>query len=142
MNKVLSNNNPEYRVRHYCQRINVWTLRVKLEVHTIIPWQWGFTLHNNRSNICAIIEIIIEMEIFRKETLMRVKFHGIFLALRQSTIMVKFSYLKCLTNTLKILSKVVAYTVSALLSRNYCVSIKGETQGPCSNSLIVGLYST
>jgi hypothetical protein len=47
------------------------------------------------------------MEIVFKKTLMRGKFHGIFPALGQSTGMIKFSYLRCPTNTLRILSEVV-----------------------------------
>jgi len=136
------NNNPQYRVRHYCQRINVWALRVELEVHAIIPWQWGFTLHNNRSNQCAIIKVIIEMEIFWKETLMKVKFHGIFPALRQIhhngqifIFEMPYKYIKNYVWNCYIYGK-------ALLLRNSCVSIEGETQGPCSNYLIVGPYST
>jgi hypothetical protein len=68
-------------------------------------------LHNNLGNQCGIIEVIIEMGIFLKKTLMRGKFHGIFPTLGQSTIMVKFSYLKCPINTLRILSEVVTYKV-------------------------------
>jgi hypothetical protein len=48
----------------------------------------------------AITKVIIEMKIFRKKNPHQEKFH----ALRQSTVMGKFSYLRCPTNTLRILS--------------------------------------
>ncbi len=38
------------RVRTCYQGITVWALRAEPQVHAVIPWQQGLTLHDNRGN--------------------------------------------------------------------------------------------
>ncbi len=93
-----------YKVRSSYQGITPQAPRVEPKVPKGIPWQQGLSLCNNRVNQCYN-----NRENHRNGNLLKECPHERARLGQQSTVMVTFLYLRCPTNTLRILSEIVMH---------------------------------